>query len=159
MMIRFPSGHALSVAALALGVFAGPALAGECPANQVKSGAVTSGPTKPQGVTDTVLGALDLAGESSVPVQGRTFRMRKLVIEPGGVVPNHSHADRPALIYIVQGTIKEYAANCGTPIIHKAGEVSRETKGVAHWWKNDSKSTVILISADILHEKDDPHVM
>ena len=37
---------------------------------------------------------------------------RKLTIEPGGVVPWHSHGDRPAIIYIAEGEIVEYASNC-----------------------------------------------
>ena len=30
-----------------------------------------------------------------------------LVVQPGGIVPWHSHADRPALIYVVSGEIVE----------------------------------------------------
>jgi quercetin dioxygenase-like cupin family protein len=41
-------------------------------------------------------------------------------------VPWHSHEDRPALIYVVSGTIFEYASNCAVPIEHKTGEVSVE---------------------------------
>jgi len=33
---------------------------------------------------------------------------RKLTIEPGGVVPRHSHGDRPAIIYIAEREIVEY---------------------------------------------------
>jgi quercetin dioxygenase-like cupin family protein len=31
------------------------------------------------------------------------LRFRKLTIEPNGIVPWHSHADRPALIFIAEG--------------------------------------------------------
>ena len=72
--------------------------------------------------------------------------MRKLVIEPGGIVPWHSHADRPAIIYVVEGEIEEYASNCAAPILHKAGEVVAETKDVSHWWKNVGDKTVVLLS-------------
>ena len=47
------------------------------------------------------------------------MQFRKLVIEPGGVVPWHSHGDRPAIIYVVSGEIIEYASNCAVPIVHK----------------------------------------
>ena len=43
-------------------------------------------------------------------------------------------------------------------ILHKAGEVSTEKAGVAHWWKNVSNETVILISADILRDHADHSV-
>jgi quercetin dioxygenase-like cupin family protein len=82
-------------------------------------------------------------------IEGRTFRLRRLMIEPGGTVPWHSHADRPAIIYIVSGTIEEYSSDCAVPIVHKAGDVSPETKGVSHWWKNTGDETVVLLSADL----------
>ena len=36
------------------------------------------------------------------------MRLRKLVVQPGGIVPNHSHAERPSNIYVVDGAITEY---------------------------------------------------
>ena len=72
----------------------------------------------------------------------RQMRVRQLVIEPDGIVPWHSHGDRPALIYVVEGEIDEYASNCAVPIVHKAGDVARETHDVSHWWKNLSSAPV-----------------
>jgi quercetin dioxygenase-like cupin family protein len=90
--------------------------------------------------------------------QDRQLRLRKLVIEPGGVVPWHSHGDRPAIIYIIEGEILEYASTCAVPIVHKAGDVARETHTTSHWWKNTSTKTVVLLSADILHDKSDKNM-
>jgi quercetin dioxygenase-like cupin family protein len=70
-------------------------------------------------------------------------------------VPWHSHHDRPALIYIIEGEIVEYASDCAIPIVHKAGEVRAETQGTSHWWKNLSEKPVTLLSFDILHDKSD----
>ena len=81
--------------------------------------------------------------------------MRKLVVAPGGVVPWHSHDDRPALIYVIEGEINEYNSNCSVPIVHKTGDVARETLGTSHWWKNLGDKTVTLLSFDILHDKAD----
>jgi quercetin dioxygenase-like cupin family protein len=91
-------------------------------------------------------------------IEDRKFRMRKLVIEPGGVVPWHSHADRPAIIYVAEGEIHEYASNCAAPILHKAGEVVAETKDVSHWWKNPGDKTVVLLSADLLKDPNDKNM-
>jgi len=115
---------------------------------------------KPKDVTDTVLGQVELAQEK-VNLADRRLRLRKLVVQPGGVVPWHSHEDRPALIYVVSGTINEYASTCAVLIEHKAGEVSVEKLGVQHWWKNTSKSPVVLLSADLFHDekKADAHMM
>ena len=111
---------------------------------------------KPVGVTDTVIAMIDVEQEQSVA--DRKFRMRKLVVEPGGVVPWHSHAERPAIIYIVEGQIEEYASNCAVPLVHKAGDVVAETKGIAHWWKNTGDKTVVLLSADLLKDPTDKNM-
>lgn len=130
------------------------ALAGECPADKIGKNVTPAGATAPVGVTDTVLASIDLA-EETIAAEGRNFRLRRLVIEPGGVVPWHSHEDRPALIYVVEGEIVEYASTCAVPILHKAGEVAPETHATAHWWQNMTDRTVVLLSADIQHDASD----
>src|SRR5437764_11659415 len=110
-----------------------------------------------KGVTDTVLAAIDLEKEPA-NIKGRELRFRKLTIEPGGVVPWHSHGDRPAIIYIIEGEIVEYASTCAVPIVHKAGDVAREIHTTSHWWKNIGDKTVVLLSADILHDKSDKNM-
>ena len=83
-------------------------------------------------------------------------RMRRLDVQPGGEVAWHSHEDRPALIYVVSGTITEYSSHCAVPIVHKTGELSVEQAGLSHWWKNTSKHPVVLISADIAADPKTP---
>jgi quercetin dioxygenase-like cupin family protein len=136
------------------------AFAGECPAGKMVASGTGQKPgaTAPKDVTDTVLGSLDLAKEP-VAIQDRQFRLRRLEVQPGGEVPWHSHEDRPAIIYIVAGEVTEYSSDCALPILHKAGEVSVESHGVAHWWKNNGKVPAVLISADLLHTDADAHVM
>jgi len=146
------------LATVALIAFSSPVFAGECPADKVKADAITAGETAPLGVTDEVLAQIDLAQES-IAAEGRHFRLRQLVIQPGGIVPWHSHGDRPALIYVVAGEILEFNSSCEVPIVHQAGEVATETHVTAHWWKNNSNRPVVLLSADILHEAGDAHTM
>ena len=137
-----------------------PAKAAGCPADKM----VASGKGQQQsdaaaaGVTDTVIASTELAKEP-VGIHDRVFRLRKLVVEPGGVVPWHSHGDRPAIIYIITGEITEYASTCTVPIVHRAGEATTETHATAHWWKNTGTTTVTLLSADLFKVKDDPHTM
>ena len=150
-----PLGRGLLLAAVvaSASAFALPALAGECPADQKKANAREAVDLKPVGVTDTVIASIDVS-KAPFNIDGRNFRMRKLTIEPGGIVPWHSHADRPAIIYITEGTIIEYASNCAGPIVHKAGEIRPEVSGTSHWWKNLGKETVILYVGDV---RKDPH--
>jgi quercetin dioxygenase-like cupin family protein len=139
-----------SVAALTVMAFTGFAAAGECPKDKVKDGAVTTGEMKPVGVTDTVIAQIDLSPKGP-EFKGLMMRMRKLVIEPGGVVPWHDHKTRPANIYVVSGMIEEHRSTCEVTIMHKAGDVTAEFgANLAHWWKNTSKKQTVLISADIV---------
>src|SRR5215831_10270076 len=130
------------------------AAAGSCPSDQMKADARQPVSTAGKGVTDTVLAAIDLEKEPA-NIQDRQLRFRKLTIEPGGIVPWHSHGDRPAIIYIAEGEIVEYASNCAVPITHKAGEIRPETSGTSHWWQNHGKKTVVLFVGDVLHDKND----
>jgi quercetin dioxygenase-like cupin family protein len=133
------------------------ALAGQCPADQVKQDAREPATVAAKGVTDTTLAAIDLSKEPA-QINDRQLRFRKLTVEPGGIVPWHSHADRPALIYVAQGEIMEYASDCAVPIVHKAGEIRPETNPTSHWWKNLGKKTVVLFVGDVLHDKNDKNM-
>ena len=130
------------------------AFAGGCPADQQKANVRAAVDTAAKGVTDTTLGAVDLANET-IGAKERQLRFRKLTIEPGGIVPWHSHDDRPALIFVQQGEIVEYASNCAEPILHKAGDIRPEVSGTSHWWKNLGKETVILYVGDVRKDPGD----
>ena len=130
------------------------AFAGTCPADQMKTDVRAPVTTPAKGVTDTTLAAIDLAKEP-IAAKDRQLRFRKLTIEPNGIVPWHSHTDRPAIIFVQQGEIYEYASNCAVPILHKEGDVRPEVQGTSHWWENKGTKSVILYVGDVLHDKDD----
>jgi quercetin dioxygenase-like cupin family protein len=153
----------LALAALLTGVAFGAsaAVAGECPADKVVANGqgAQPGPSMPKGVSDTLIGAIPLKREIA-GLEDRKLRLRELVIEPGGVVPWHTHTDRPAIIRVNQGVVVEYRSTCAVPIVHATGDVAVETAGLSHWWKNEGKQTAVLTSSDIFHEAaDDAHVM
>ena len=154
--------HGLAaVAALAGAVALIPsaAQAGSCPAGkQVAAGhGQQPGAKTHKAVTDKVLTMLPLSQEK-VGLKHHQFRLRQLVVQPGGEVAWHSHDDRPAIIYVVSGTIVEYASTCAVPITHRAGEATAESH-TSHWWKNHTRKPVVLLSSDILHEADDHKTM
>jgi quercetin dioxygenase-like cupin family protein len=144
----------LAVAMAGSMVVASAAVAGECPADKMKASAREKVDYKPVGVSDVTLGSIDL-GKQPVHIEGRELRFRKLTIEPGGIVPWHSHDDRPALIFVQQGEIVEYASNCQVPITHKAGDIRPEVSGTSHWWKNLGSETVILYVGDVRKDPSD----
>ena len=136
------AGIALAAAGLST-----PALAGDCPSGQEMANALKNAPTMPKGVTDTVIGSIDLGKEISI--DGRLLRTRRLMVDPGGIVPLHSHNGRPALIYTVSGTVVEHRSTCAVPIVHKAGDIAREADGISHWWQNEGTEPVVLLSSDV----------
>lgn len=128
----------------------GGASAGSCPADKV-----LKQPQQIQNVTDDsklkaeVVDMVDPTGWRGM--KGLMLRTRRLTIAPGGFVPTHSHADRPAIIYIISGEISEYSTVCSVPIVHKAGESTAEFGGnLQHWWKNNGNVPVVLTSSDLV---------
>jgi quercetin dioxygenase-like cupin family protein len=134
----------------AVSLAATAAIAGECPADKrVPDGKGQKMSTAAaKGVKDVVRSTTDLSKEPAA-INGRLFRLRQLDIEPGGIVPWHSHGNRPAMIYIVSGEIIEYASNCAVPIVHKTGDIAPEKYGTQHWWQNNTSAPVVLISVDL----------
>jgi len=140
------------VAGLLSLAIAARALAGGCPADKVGNNPLAGAAKAPVGVAEMELAYIDL-GKEAVNLPQRRLRYRHMEIQPGGVVPLHSHADRPALIMVNQGQIFEYSSQCTVPIVHKAGEIARESNGLMHWWKNEGNVVVVLTIADIVNDK------
>ena len=130
----------------------GLAHAGQCPADKVAANDLPGAATAPVGVVDTELASIDLAKEN-VKLDQRRLRLRHMTIAPGGIVPMHSHEDRPALIMVNSGEIYEYNSKCAVPILHKAGETAGEFMGTKHWWKNTGSAPVDLTIGDIVNDK------
>ena len=148
------------IVAGAMAIGATASFAGECPAGKTVAdgqGQKDAGMAA-KDVTDTVLASTDLSKEM-VALQDHLFRLRRLEIKPGGIVPWHSHGDRPAMIYIVSGEVTEYASTCAVPIVHRAGDVATEAHATSHWWKNLGKETVVLLSADLFPVASPDHHM
>jgi quercetin dioxygenase-like cupin family protein len=160
MICKHPHWKRIALVGLLAGGFSvgTTALAGECPAGERRpdGGGQKPGATAPKDVTDKVIASTDLAKEK-VALSDRLFRARRLDIKPGGIVPWHSHDNRPAMIYIVKGTVTEYASTCAVPIVHQAGDISPERLGTSHWWKNTGSETAVLISVDIFQVEDQPN--
>ena len=150
------------VVAGTLSLAATMANAGECPNDKKVADGQGQKPSTAaaKDVTDVVRASTDLSKEPAA-VNGRLLRLRQLDLKPGGIVPWHSHDNRPAMIYIVSGEVLEYASNCAVPIVHKAGDVASEKAGTSHWWQNTGNAPVVLISVDLfpVANMKDQHMM
>ena len=72
-----------------MGLMAPLASAGECPADKGTTDGQKPGTTASKDVTDTVIASIDLNDEAP-HLKDTKFRLRKLVIQPGGIVAWHS---------------------------------------------------------------------
>jgi quercetin dioxygenase-like cupin family protein len=79
---------------------------------------------------------------------GRQLRMRVLTIEPGGYIGIHSHKDRPAVVYFMQGTDEVGLADGSKKLMHP-GDTSTATKDTTHYHRNVGKDKVVLIAVDV----------
>jgi quercetin dioxygenase-like cupin family protein len=141
----------IGVVALGLSVaLSTGALAGSCPADKVlKTPRTIAAVTDDSKLKGEVVQTVDPSGWRGM--KGIMLRTRRLTIQPGGFVPTHSHADRPAIIYIISGRVIEHNTTCAVPIVHKAGESTAEFGGeLQHWWENKGKVPVVLTSSDLV---------
>ena len=124
---RVRAAQSALVAGLLSLAVAAPALAGGCPADKVGKNPLSGAATAPVGVTEMELAYIDLSKES-VNLPQRRLRYRHMEIQPGGIV-------------------------IPRPILHKTGEIARESNGLMHWWKNEGNVVVVLTIADIVNDK------
>ena len=88
-------------------------------------------------------------GDEIAGMQGWQLRLRVLNLEPGGVVGLHSHKDRPAVAYVLQGTLTEHRDG-GPTMDHPKGDAWSEGKETTHWAENKGKTSVVAVAVDIL---------
>ena len=100
-----------------------------------------------KGFTASKTTVVDLGPEIE-GMTGRELRMRMLTIEPGGYIGLHSHKDRPAVVYFMQGTDVVTSGDGSSKTFHP-GDTSSATKDTTHWHRNDGKDNVVLIAVDV----------
>ena len=94
-----------------------------------------------------LLQSIDLSDEID-SVKGRLLRLRKITLQPGGVIALHSHQDRPTVSYFLQGEVTFHQADKPDVIIHP-GEGFAEGKATTHWAENRGSVPAVWIAADI----------
>ncbi len=101
--------------------------------------------TKSQSAVD--LQKIDLSKEIDSP-QGRFLRLRKITLQPGGVLGIHSHKDRPAVSYFLQGEVTYHPVGKDDVVVGAEGGFA-EGMATTHWAENRGKVPAVWIAADI----------
>ena len=104
-----------------------------------------SPPTENKGVEVKAMGTIDLAPD----MPAHQLRLRSVLVEPGGLIGIHSHKDRPAFVYVLEGTLTELKEG-GYTRAYNAGEALTESQDVTHWAENRGTGKVVFVGVDIL---------
>lgn len=105
-------------------------------------------PTENKGIKTDVLIQYELGKQGLNDYQDRSLRVRRTIIDPGGVIAVHSHRFRPAMIYVISGAITEHRKD-GTAKEAKAGDAIAETADVNHWVENLSDQPAVILTVDL----------
>ena len=104
-------------------------------------------PTETVGQTEELLRSIDLTNELESG-KGRPLRMRKITLQPGGVLGLHNHVDRPAVTYLLQGQMTYHQE--GKPdLIANPGEGFAEGRATTHWGESTGRVPAVWIAVDI----------
>lgn len=104
-------------------------------------------PKEKTGVSNVETAAVPLAPDFAM-THGRTLRMRKVTILPGGALPMHPHVDRPSVSYVLSGALTEYVAGSDTPRTLDAG-ASNASFTHAHALLNRGATPAVFIEVDL----------
>src|SRR5258706_9166987 len=91
-------------------------------------------PTETKGLGAEALWSLDLSEEID-STKGRPLRMRKITLQPGGVIGLHTHKDRPAVSYLLQGEVTYRQEGKPDTVVRPGGGFA-EGKATTHWAEN-----------------------
>jgi len=99
-------------------------------------------PTETKGLTADVMQQGNLGAQIGV-MGNYDFRGRRITFAPGAEIVEHSHAERPGIVYVIKGSIIEYRN--GVKNTYNAGDSWIETADTVHWAKNGSASEEAVI--------------
>ncbi len=104
-------------------------------------------PRESHGMHASTPTVVDLGAEMD-NVEGRQLRLRVLTIDAGGAVALHSHKGRPAVVYLLEGTLTEHIEG-GETTDHHAGDTWTEAKSIVHWAENKGSVPARLVAVDV----------
>ncbi|WP_234262380.1 cupin domain-containing protein [Klebsiella aerogenes] len=95
--------------------------------------------------------------EYGMPWDKRRMRCRLIECLPGKKVPLHSHENRPALHYILQGAGEEHNSQLPQPRLWKEGGCYAVFNNTGHWIQNLSdKISLKVLSFDLTDDISPP---
>lgn len=117
----------------------------ECPADRVEANARSEGFGPQSGVEGVDIALTPLASDPT-----RAVRLRRLTIQPGGVIAWHDHSAVQGMALMISGEMVELRNSCLDPITYRAGDVAREDAGTAHGWRNETDEVAVVLVTHVV---------
>lgn len=117
----------------------------ECPPERTQANARSSSDAQSVGVE-----AVDIALTPLASDPARALRLRRIVVQPGGVIAWHEHTALQGAALILSGTMTEFRNTCLDPIVHHAGDAVREDAATAHSWRNTGDEPSVILVAHVV---------
>ena len=116
-----------------------------CPADRTQAGARSEGFGPTSGVQTADVALTPLAHDPS-----RALRLRRITVQPGGVIAWHDHTAVQGYAVLISGTMVELRNTCLDPITYRAGDVALEDAGTAHSWRNEGDSPAVILVSHVV---------
>lgn len=117
----------------------------QCPADRVQTNARSEGFGATSGVESTDVAFTPLAHDPT-----RALRLRRITVQPGGVIAWHDHTALQGMAVLVSGTMVELRNTCLDPLTYTAGDVAIEDAGTAHSWRNEGETPAVILVSHVV---------
>ncbi len=117
----------------------------DCPAGRTLDNARLGSDPQSRGVESADIALTTLASDPS-----RAVRLRRITVQPGGIIAWHTHDTLQGMALLVSGEMTEYRNTCLDPIRYRAGDVAREDATTAHGWRNEGDDVAVILVTHVV---------
>jgi quercetin dioxygenase-like cupin family protein len=117
----------------------------ECPQDRTLANARIGSDNESRGVHTEDIGLITLASDPS-----RAVRLRRITVEPGGVIAWHVHDTVQGMALVLSGEMTEFRNTCLDPMVYHAGDVAREDAQTAHGWRNNTNYPAVILVTHVV---------
>jgi quercetin dioxygenase-like cupin family protein len=108
-------------------------------------------PSEHKGVEVKSLGVISGSSmEAQLGLKGYRMQLREITLAPGGQIARHGHANRPGLVWTLDGTWTEGRPEGEKDYPASLDEAILEDATTDHWFWNDSAEPVRVVVCDIV---------
>ncbi len=116
-----------------------------CPPERTQANARSEGFGPTSGIAAEDIAFTPLASDPA-----RAVRLRRIVVQPGGVIAWHDHVAIQGMALLVSGEMVELRNSCLDPIPYRAGDVAIEDAATAHSWRNESGAEAVVLVSHVV---------